>query len=386
MRRWPSFWLLLLLPLLLPPHPVYAEKKPIKIGFFSPLSGPQQFSGKALLDGATLAIGQINRQGGIRGSKLKLIFRDDTSSSALGIQILRELADQEQCVAVIGSPQTATLLATMPIANEKQIPLLAPSWANEITRKGNNWLFRVGAYDQLVVACLASFAIRELKWRKISVLYGNNEGGIQGGKDFARAVRKLGGNPISLASFDSGDRDFTVQINKILKRRPDGVAVWGSVLETANLVRQLRQMGYHGTIVASANLSDIEFVEKCGEAADNTVFCAPLTPLSRRPSVDELVKNFEASFGYPLPSDAAASGYDAVMLLGKAIQVSSPRDRKALQKALSHIKNYELSQGVYTYEASHGDGLKSLSLLTYLSRQLILLHDQYSPDLRALSP
>jgi len=104
LRRWPSFWLLLLIPLLLPSGPVYAEKKPIKIALFSPLSGPQQPSGKALLDGATLAIEQINRQGSIRGSKLKLIFRDDTSSSALGIQILRDLVDQEQCLAVHRQP------------------------------------------------------------------------------------------------------------------------------------------------------------------------------------------------------------------------------------------------------------------------------------------
>jgi branched-chain amino acid transport system substrate-binding protein len=372
--------------LLLSPDPVYAEKKPVKIGLFSPLSGPQQPSGKAVLDGATLAVGQINLQGGIRGNKLKLIFRDDTSSSVLGVQILRDLADQEQCLAVIGSPQVATLLATMPIANEKQIPLLAPSWVNEITRRGNSWLFRVGAYDQLVVACLASFAIRDLKWRKISILHADNEAGIQGGKDFARAVKKLGGTPISLARFDSADRDFTVPINKILKKRPDGVAVWGSMLETAYLVRQLRQMGYHGTIIASANLSDVQFVETCGEAADNTVFCTPFTPLSRRPLVGGLIKDFEASFGHPPPSDAVAAGYDAVMLVAKAIQAGSPRDRKALQKALSRIKDYELSQGIYTYAGSQGDGLKSLALLTYLSRQLILLQDQYGPDPRVLIP
>jgi len=328
---------------------------------------------------------QVNRQGSLRSVKMKLIARDDASSPAMGVTILRELTDQEKCVAAIGSTHAATVLASMAIANEKKIPLLVPNGLNAITRKGNRWVFRVGAYDQLMAACLASFAIQELRWQRIGLLHQNDEFGSEGMRDFSRAARRLGVNPASLASFDRGERDFTVQISKILKKRPDGVAVWGTANDTAYLVKQLRQLGYHGVIVGPSALGDASYVEICKGAGDNTIFATPLPPVSRIPSVANFFEAFRTRF-QSAPTEAAASGYDAVMLLAKALQGLTFKDRRALRDSLLNIENYELTQGSYSFKSSRGDGLRSLPLLTYLNQRLILLHDQYSPDPRTLRP
>ncbi|MDH7499788.1 MAG: ABC transporter substrate-binding protein [candidate division NC10 bacterium] len=362
-----------------------AKEKEIKIGLFAPLTGPNRSPGEALLQGATLAVEQINRQGSLRGAKLRLVTRDDASNPALGVQILRDLVDREKCLAAIGSADEATALASMAIANEKKVPLLVPSRANEITRKGNRWVFRVGASDQLIAACLASFALQELKWQRIGLLHENEESGTERARDFSRAARRLGVNPSSLAGFDRGERDFTVQISKILKKRPDGIAVWGTADDAAYLVKQLRQLGYRGVIVGPSALEDPIYIETCKEAGDNTIFATPLPSVHRAP----LTANFFEAFRYRFqsnPTEAAASGYDAVMLLAKALQSPIFKDRKAVRDSLANIENYELTQGRYSFKSSHGEGLSSLPLLTYLNQRLILLRDQYHPDPRTLRP
>jgi branched-chain amino acid transport system substrate-binding protein len=377
--------------LLIPPlliiscaHLAHAAKKPIKIGLLAPLTEREQSSGKALLEGATLATEQINRQGGIRGAKVKLIPRDDASNPTTGAQAFRELAEKEDCVAVIGSTQTPVLKTCMPIANEKQISILAPNRANEITRVGNKWLFRVGLYDQLTAACTGSFAVGELKWQRIAMLYQNDELGMEGRRDISRSIGKLGAALVSQATFDRGERDFTVQITKILKKEPDGMVVWGPPAETAYIARQLRQMGYHGVILGSPDLRDARYVEISGPAADHTVFAAPLTPANRRPLVSRFYEDFQAHFGYPPSSDLAASGYEAVMLLMKAMVAAKSTDPKVIRNSLGNIENYELIQGVYAFKDSRGNGLRSLPLLIYLNRRQIPLNDQYRPDPRTL--
>jgi len=380
-----SIWLLACLLLLPSPQIAQAKEKEIKIGLFAPLTGPKGSFGEALLQGATLAVEQINRQGNIRGVKLKLIARDDAANPVLGVQILRELADQEKCLAAIGSADAATVLATMAIANEKKIPLLVPNGANEISRKGNRWVFRVGAYDQLMAACPASFAIQELKWQRIGLFHENDEFGTEGARNFSRAARRLGLNPASLAIFDRGERDFTVPISKILKKRPDGIAVWGTAQDAAYLVKQLRQLGYRGVIVGPSALGDASYIEICKEAGDNTIFATPLPSVSRTPSVANFFEAFRTRF-QSTPNDTAASGYDAVMLLAKAMQNLTFKDQRRVRDSLANIENYELTQGSYSFKASRGDGLRSLPLLTYLNQRLILLHDQYHPDPRTLRP
>jgi branched-chain amino acid transport system substrate-binding protein len=367
--------------------PVLAQAggKQIRIGLFAPLSGPAESSGRLLLEGAALAVEQINRQGGIGGAKVKLIAKDDASDPKMGVQALRDLADKDRCVAVIGTTHTASVLASMPIANEKQIPLLIPNSSPEVTRRGNKWVFRVGAYDQLVAACMASFAIQELRWQKIVLLHENDELAAERMKDFSRASRRLGVAPVSLASFDRGERDFTVQISKVLKKQPDGIAVWGRPTDVAYLVKELRYMGYRGVIIGSPTLTDPSYIQISGEAGNNTVFANPLPAASRVPLVADFFEAFQTRFGYA-PTEAAACGYDAIMLLTKALQGLTFRDRKAIRDSLFHIENCELTQGLYSFRSSPDDGLKSLPLATYLNQRLILMRDQYRPDPRTLRP
>lgn len=273
--RW-SFWLLAALLILSSSDPCLGGEKKIKIGLFAPLSGPQENSGKALLDGATLAMEQINRQGGIRGVKLKLVVKDDAAPSAGGEKILSDLAVKEKCIAAIGSPHTSQVLGNMAIANEKGILLLVPNWSDEITRRGNRWVFRVGAYDQLLAGCLATFAVQELKWKRIALLYENEEPGQEGMKRFSRAARRLGVNPIGTAPYFRGDRDFTIQVSQIMKKGPDGVVLWGRSTEAAYLAQQLRQMGYRGTIMGPMDLGDPQFIEIAGEGGNGAIFPTPL--------------------------------------------------------------------------------------------------------------
>ncbi|MBM3303328.1 MAG: ABC transporter substrate-binding protein, partial [Deltaproteobacteria bacterium] len=155
--------------------------------------------------------------------------------------------------------------------------------------------------------------------------------------------------------------------------------------DAAYLVKQLRQMGYRGVIVGPSALEDPSYIETCKEAGDNTIVATPLPSINHAPLAANFFETFRGRF-QSNPTEAAASGYDAIMLLAKAFQSPLFKDRRAVRDSLANIENYELTQGPYSFKSSHGEGLKSLPLLTYLNQRLILLRDQYHPHPRTLRP
>src|ERR1700738_3408542 len=76
---------------------------PIKIGHVAALSGASAQSGEAITRGLTVAIDEINANGGLLGGRqLELVQRDDESTPPKGLTAARELIFKEEVVAIVG--------------------------------------------------------------------------------------------------------------------------------------------------------------------------------------------------------------------------------------------------------------------------------------------
>ena len=96
----------------------------ILIGMFSPLTGPQALIGTSERDGIELAIDEINKAGGIKGRKLRLIAYDDAGSPQEALAAVRRLIDQDQVFALIAGSNSGATLAAMPLINRQRIPFI----------------------------------------------------------------------------------------------------------------------------------------------------------------------------------------------------------------------------------------------------------------------
>ena len=71
----------------------------IKIGVSGPFTGGSSSMGVSMRDGVRLAIDEINKKGGVLGSKLVAVERDDEAKNERGVQIAQELINKEKVVA-----------------------------------------------------------------------------------------------------------------------------------------------------------------------------------------------------------------------------------------------------------------------------------------------
>ena len=135
---------------------------PVKLGLVAALSGPSAQSGEAITRGLTVAMNEINANGGILGGRMiELVRRDDESSPPKGVIAARELIFNEKVAAFFGGIDSPVSLAIVPLANKSKVPFMG-NWAaaTPITRNGAdpNYVFRVSAVDAIVDIKLLQYA------------------------------------------------------------------------------------------------------------------------------------------------------------------------------------------------------------------------------------
>jgi branched-chain amino acid transport system substrate-binding protein len=137
----------------------------VKIGFENTMTGTYAALGKNELDGARLAVDQINAKGGILGRNVEILVEDSTSSDAgTAVQKARKLIDGEKVDFLLGNVNSAIALAMAQVSNEKRILHLVPGGHTDaLTGSSCHWnVFRVCNMTQTEASAVASALIKDL--------------------------------------------------------------------------------------------------------------------------------------------------------------------------------------------------------------------------------
>lgn len=93
--------------------------EPIKIGFGMALTGPLAANGKQALLGAKIWEETTNKNGGLLGRPVKIIYYDDQSNPSTIPGIYTKLLDVDKCDLVVGPYATAQAAPAMPVVIQK---------------------------------------------------------------------------------------------------------------------------------------------------------------------------------------------------------------------------------------------------------------------------
>ncbi len=126
-----------------------ATAEPYKVGAMFAVTGPASWLGEPEKNTAEMIEAQINAAGGINGHPLKVIIEDTTGAEAATVTAMRKLADSDKVCAVIGPSRSGTSMAVVPIAQEKEIPLVSCAAAAIIVQPASErkWVFKVPQMD-----------------------------------------------------------------------------------------------------------------------------------------------------------------------------------------------------------------------------------------------
>ncbi len=335
------------------------EAEKINVGVNVELSGGVASYGTNARDGAILAIGEINKAGGVLGKQLNPIERDCKSVADEAMSVSAALVG-EKIVAQIGPLTSGNVAGSTPVMMDNKIPLIAPAatasnvTVDDKTGATRDYIFRVCFIDPFQGTLMAQFAADNMKAKK-AVIYGDTSSDY--GKGLAEYFKKTfiekGGQIIAEEGFVKDDRDFRAALTKIKGLNPDFIYIPGYYQEVAPLIKQARELGITAPMGGGDGWDSPDMVSVAGPAAlNNTFFTNHYSSQDKDPKIVAFVEAFKAKYNKE-PDAFAALGYDAVQLMVQGLKDAGEADPVKLAAAIAKIKDFEGITGKMSIDDKH---------------------------------
>ena len=318
-----------------------------KLGGIGPITGATAIYGQAVMNGAELAINEINAAGGVLGKQLELYVADDGGLADTGINATNLIASQG-VVAQVGPNLSGLALAVEGIVSEAGYPMLVGATSPKlVTEVDNEWLFRIRASDSIQAELAAVYATENLGCKKIGLFTNSNDYGT-GARTVAEAYFKEHGIDYVTEEHNTGDTDMTSQILKLMNEGVDCVIVWTDDAETALAARQFYDLGLDVPVIGSTSISTPQVNELCEpEWLDNWYSCTDFTTSNPSEIVQNFVENFKAAYGEE-PELYATTYYGSIYIVADAIGRAGSTDPAAIRDALAATEGLEGPLATYT--------------------------------------
>lgn len=327
-----------------------AEGKTVKLGFVTAYTGPGAAYGVAMKEGVDLAVEEINKNPNTK-VKIDLKTYDTKLVKAEAINAFKKCIEQDKVLAIEGPMTSGEMFAAGPVAQQSKIVAFGTgTTAPGITDIGD-YIFRNAIPGKLAIPVTVKKAHDKLGFKKVAVLYSNNNDQMVGeNKIYQDLFKEMGIEVVATETFADKDTDFSAQLTKIQAANPDVLVIAGLYQEGSLIVKKAREMGMNQPIIGNNGFNSPAYIEQSGAAADGTLVATPWNPESKSEKAQAFRKAFVAKYGHE-PDQFAAQAYDAMYVMHQAVEQSgTTTDRKKFRDTLAQIKNFEGATGKFEFD------------------------------------
>ncbi|MGC2217787.1 MAG: ABC transporter substrate-binding protein, partial [Pseudolabrys sp.] len=201
----------------------FAQSPAVNIGVIQPLSGANAQFGVNCRNGIELVADAVNAAGGIKalgGAKINLIVSDATSNPTTAPAVAQRLITQNELTAVLGAFASSLTLAISEVTARADIPFLTQAFADEITGRGLESIFKVTAKASVIGRAQVNYtlAIAEAAGRKIekiAIMYEDTAYGVAQSRGLRRAAKDANIEVVMDESYPLGITDAKPLIDKL---------------------------------------------------------------------------------------------------------------------------------------------------------------------------
>jgi len=324
----------------------------IRIGMWTPLSGPVALLGQSARDAVRLWAKEVNDKGGIHGRKINFISYDDAGSPQEAQTVIRRLIDQDQVFMLIsGSVSGSTLPVRQTITREK-VPFVSSISSNvNLMKPFSRYVFRIYANEDSQALGMVDWMMEHEKLKRPAIIYNSNDYGVGGFQIFQERLKeKYKISPAAAERYNPGDQDFSAQLLRIKGADPDGLLIYAFAQEAGIIVRQAKELGIGAKLFGGGGTSTPLLQRGAGQAAAGfvSVLVVPeIADSSQKPAVVAYRDKLKATFypdGFPpgRPSEYDLAGYAAGKVSEAALEkVGKDLSRESFVDALEGIKNFD---------------------------------------------
>jgi branched-chain amino acid transport system substrate-binding protein len=315
--------------------------EPIKIGSLVSTTGDLAAYGHPVNNGGLLAEKDINAAGGVLGRNIKIILRDTQTNPTAAVDAAKKLVDIDKVVGIAGALSSGV---TIPVATSVSIPSkivqISPASTSEkiTTLKDDDYIFRTVAMDALQAPALAQVLSKDKNFKKVSIIYVNNDYGEGLAKGLKAAFEKMGGQVTALVPYNKQQASYKGEAQKAIKGDPQAVVMISYPQFGSMIMRQIIEMGYKGTFAYGDGMKAPEVAMNIGNKyVENTYGTVAANP---NQELAQWFKNhYKDTFGEIPPKPYIDTQYDAVVLMALAMAKGGEATPEAVHKNLRAVSN-----------------------------------------------
>ncbi len=324
--------------------------EPIKIGFGMALTGPLAANGKQALLGAKIWEETTNKNGGLLGRPVKIIYYDDQSNPSTIPGIYTKLLDVDKCDLVVGPYATAQAAPAMPVVIQKGkvfISLFAlavnsafhyPKYFAMLPSGPDTKPAFTEGFFQVAAAQNPKPTTVAMAWADLEFSHNAAEGARSNAKKYGFTFAYDKNYPPSTT-------DFTPIVRAMQAANADLALICSYPLDSVGMVKAINEVGYTPKMVGGAmvGLQATVFKNQLGPLLNGIVNYETWVPSSKllTPAVQKFLNEYQSRAGAegvdPLGYYLGTWGYAYLEVLADAVNgTKSLNDDKIAEYLHSH--------------------------------------------------
>ena len=297
-----------------------AEVQTFKLGSSGPLTGDSAIYGMAVVQGAELAVNEINAS----DSKIKFEFQkqDDEADGEKAVNAYNTMMDNGMQV-LVGPTTTGASIAVADACYNDRTFMLTPSASSTDVTAGKDNVFQVCFTDPNQGVGAADYMAENFAGAKVAIIYRNDDAYSQGIRDtFVKEAEAKGAFEIvSETTFtDATSTDFTVQLTAAKNAGADLVFLPIYYQPASVILSQAKAMSYEPTFFGVDGMDGILTMPGFDASlAEGVMLLTPFSVNSEDAATQSFVKTYTEKYGVE-PNQFAADAYDGVYIVKAALE------------------------------------------------------------------
>ncbi|MBT8332411.1 MAG: ABC transporter substrate-binding protein [Deltaproteobacteria bacterium] len=285
-----------------------------------------------------MALELINKQGGIKGRPLKLVYANDQGKPKPGETAIIDLVEKNETVMLVGAYQSSNTIFMARMAEKLDRPMLVCTAADDrITQRRWKNVYRLNPPAEGYTAGLEDFFLTKIKPKSMAIVYENSPYGTSGAMRMMWFCR---GNDIELRAIEPYHKerlkpDYFKRIVARLKENPPDVIYMVSYLKDGVLlVKNIREAKINSLLSGGAGgFTSQKFINTAGASADGLLTATLWTPQLQYPGTKQYYDQYTNRYGSP-PDYHGAEAYSALLVAAEALKRADSYSPASIRKAL----------------------------------------------------
>lgn len=310
------------------------EQKAYQVAVTLPIDEDTVSFALEMLRGYAQAQQEINQAGGINGIPLKLVIADEDDDPEIAKQVVQDLANKEDILAVTGHWSSSTTIAVAEVYNRNQLVLVNPVSSSTKISGISDYVFRTIPSNYIVGATMAEYALNEFGVENLAIFYDSSSAySLSLRQELKTALLTRGGSVVAEADFNSEGFLPRTELEGAKTRGASAIALIPSTdidraLQVVNVnARELPLLGDLG------NLYGVKTLDVGGE--DAVGMAIPIPWHIQNPGSEAFVQTSRQLWGADV-NWATVMAYEAMSAIAQALAPTPNPTREDIQDTLAN--------------------------------------------------